>query len=106
MIACVQTIANALQTTGLKFAHFSWSHAPSGDWGVYAEDGEGTFFADRKRSEVRTEGSIDYFTHSDDGVAKAAIETALDGIDIVYWLNSVQYEDDTGFIHYEWRWHE
>ena len=29
---------------------------------------------------------------------------ALDAAGIAWYLNSIQYEEDTGLIHYEWVW--
>lgn len=106
MIACVQRLSNALDTTGYKFAHFLWSHAPSGDWGVYSEDGAETFFADGRNASSRLTGSVDYYTRSDAEEVKTKIETALKTSGLAWWLESIQYENDTRFIHYEWRWHE
>ena len=34
----------------------------------------------------------------------AQIPTALDQIGAAWYLNSVQYEEETGLIHYEWVW--
>jgi len=36
---------------------------------------------------------------------KEEFEEALDASPYIAWrLNSVQFEPDTGFTHYEWRW--
>ena len=90
-----------LNATGYKFAHFGWSKAPTGDYGVWAEDGANDLNADDIHSEHAIEGTIDYFTRDDSGTPKTTIEAALDG-KVAYYLNSIQFEDDTGYIHYEW----
>lgn len=98
-------IKQALNSTGLPFAHFAWSKNASElsrDHGVWAEDSENTLFANGKHAERAIQGTIDYFTRSDDGAAMATIEAALDSINIAWYLNSIQFEDDTGFLHYEW----
>lgn len=95
-------LKSALDSTGYSFAHFGWSKAPSGDYGVYAEDSANDLIANGKHVEKVLQGTVDYFTRDDSGAPKAAIETALDGIGIAWYLNSIQFEDDTGYIHYEW----
>ena len=95
-------LKSALNGTGLLFTHFGWSKAPSGDYGVYAEDGANDLIANGKHSERVLQGTVDYFTRDDSGTPKTTVETALDGAGIAWYLNSVQLEEDTGYIHYEW----
>lgn len=97
-------LKTALDETGLRFAHFAWSKAPSGDYGVYAEEGASDFVADGVHLEKGTTGYIDYFTRDDSGTPKRTIETALQGLNIPWRVNSISYENDTGYIHYEWVW--
>lgn len=93
----------ALQATSLPFAHFAWAHAPAGDYGVYAEDDDGAMYADNAHAERATRGTIDFFTRDASGAQKTAIESALAGVEACAWRhNSTQYEQDTGYIHYEW----
>lgn len=91
-----------LEATGYSFAHFGWSRALAGDYGVWAEDGANDLRADDIHSEHITQGTVDYFTRDDSGTPQAAIEAALDNGAIAWYLNSIQFEDDTGYIHYEW----
>lgn len=93
-------IKNALDATGLQFAHFGWVEHPA-EYGVYAEEAGRDFLADDGHAERGTNGTIDYFTRNDDGACRGIIENALEGI-CGYRLNSIQYEDETGYIHYEW----
>ena len=92
----------ALDATGLQFAHFGWSKAPAGDYGVYAEDGANDLYADDIHAEKAVQGTIDYFTRDDSGAPQTTIENALNNGQIAWYLNSLQFEEDTGFIHYEW----
>lgn len=93
-------LKDALTATGYQFAHFGWSKAPAGDYGVYAEDGANDMMAGNAHAERATECSVDYFTRDDTGTPKDVIETAL--APFAWYLNSVQFEEDTGYIHYEW----
>lgn len=62
-----------------------------------------TLDGNNKKGEQGIEGAIDLFTAEEYDSAVDAIQNALDGLDSVSWrINSVQYEDDTNLIHYEW----
>ena len=95
-------LATALAGTGYQFAHFAWSKAPEGDYGTYAEYSGSDLEADDVHIEKGTEGYIEYYTRDDSGTPRTTIEAALNGLNIPWNLNTVQYENDTGYIHYEW----
>lgn len=95
-------LETALNATGYSFAHYGWSHAPTGDYGVYAEDGAEDFEADGRHAEKATECTVDLFTRNDSTGPREAIESALEAFNAPWYLNTVQFEDDTGYIHYEW----
>lgn len=95
-------LKNALTATGISFAHFGWDVAPPGDYGVYAEDAAGHFYADNQMTSQSCEGTVDLFTRAEGDTAKNKVQTALDSIGCSWRLNSVQYEEDTRYIHYEW----
>lgn len=71
---------------------------------VWAEDSDNDLSADNVHAERMYQGTIDLYTKSEDDPLMASIPQALEGIGAAYYLNSVQYEDDTGLIHYEWVW--
>lgn len=98
----VDELGTALNGTTYSFAHHAWSHAPSGDYGVYAEDSADDFLADGGHAEKAMEVTVDLFTRDDSFTPQNVIEGVLEDLDVPYYLNSVQYEDDTGYIHYEW----
>lgn len=95
-------LIRALEATGYDFAHYAWSKAPEGDYGTYAEDSGDDFGADNLHAERGTVGYINYFTRDDSETPRETIEAALNSINIPWSLNTVQYENDTGYIHYEW----
>ena len=98
-------VKTALDSTGLPFAHYAWaSNAKERktDHGVYAEDGANDLYADDIHAEKAVQGTIDYFTRDDSGTPQTTIENALNNGQIAWYLNSLQFEEDTGFIHYEW----
>lgn len=101
----LQTIKDALLTTGYKFAHYAWAKDAKElrrDYGVYAEDGANDLIADDTHTEKVTQGTIDYYTRDDSGTPQTTIENALNNGKIAWYLNSIQFEEDTGYIHYEW----
>lgn len=97
-------LITALNTTGYLFAHHAWDEAPKGDYGIYAEDEGDDLIADNKHIERGTRGYIDFFTRDDTSVPRDTIESALNGV-CSFSLESIQFEEDTGYIHYAWRWY-
>lgn len=95
-------LKTALDATGYLFRHYGWSKAPSGDYGVYAEDGENALEASNVHAETVLTGTVDYFTRDDSSTPRETIEAALNGIPCAWYLNTIQFEEDTGYIHYEW----
>ena len=71
-------------------------------YGVWAEDGANDLHADNAHAEKLAEGTVDWFTRDDAMPAKPIIEAALTAAGCAWYLNSIQMEDDTGYIHLEW----
>lgn len=94
-------LMQALLQTGYQFAEWAWDKAPTGDYGVVSLERGADFVADGHHAERGTNGFVDYFTRVSSEVPRNTIEQALDGV-CAFSLRSVQYEDDTGYIHYEW----
>lgn len=104
-VADLGTLLNGIVTSGtntMKFAHHAWSTAPDGDYGIYAEDMAVGLSLDNIVGEQMLEGTIDYFTRDDSGTPMTQIQAALNAAGVHAHLNSIQYEQDTGYIHYEW----
>ena len=97
-----EELVQALNNTGFAFAHHAWSKAPSGDYGVYAEESGEDFIADSVHAETGIVCYVNYYTRDGSMTPKNTIEAALNSIRIPWQLNTVQYENDTGYIHFEW----
>lgn len=70
---------------------------------VWAEDSEGSSVeGDDRKINQSIQGTIDYFTKQDFDENVDKIQAALTAACISFYLNSVQYEDETEYIHYEW----
>lgn len=86
------------------FAAYAWSHAPADNYGVIAIDGQNALRGGDKTAEKVTEGTIDWFTRTPASAIPGGVESMLDRLGASWYLNSVQYEEDTGLLHYEWVW--
>lgn len=88
---------------GVSFTEYEWKTRPNGDFGTVqldfeADDDNGN---DQKIDRA-WEGSVDLFTHGRKMMIVAAVETALESVCSGSWyLNSEQYEQQTGLIHRE-----
>lgn len=72
---------------------------------VWAEDGEaGSLDADDEKTDQVLQGTIDYFTKTEYDPNFKLIQAKLNAIDISWKLNSIQHENETDYIHYEWIW--
>ena len=71
---------------------------------VWQEDGANDFEADGIHAEKAVKGSTDLFTKQEFDPWRDELEAALDAAEIVWRLNSCQFEEETGFWHYEWAW--
>ena len=72
---------------------------------VWQEDGQDDLVVDGVHDEQAVTGSSDLFTKKEFDPWKESFEAALNAVDGITWaLNSIQYEVDTGFWHYEWIW--
>lgn len=71
---------------------------------VWAEEARKDLLAADTHAERVWRGTTDLYTKQEGDPWAAALEESFDGKGIAWSLNSVQYEDDTGFIHTEWVW--
>lgn len=72
---------------------------------MWAESGEeNSFEADNHKQEQNISGTCDFYTKTEFDPLIDEIQEALDDMGLTWSLNSVQYEDETKMIHYEWNW--
>ncbi len=71
---------------------------------VWAEEGANALHADGGTAEQSPRGTLDYFTQAEFDPMVDAIQDKLQELGCAWELNSVQREEDTGIIHYEWIW--
>ena len=89
---------------GVEFAEYEWRTRPNGNFGTVqidfeAEDDEG----DDSKQDRAWEGSVDLYTHGKQMETVTAVESVLAEVCGASWyLNSEQYEHETGLIHREY----
>lgn len=72
---------------------------------TWAEDGQGdSLCSDNTMVAQAITGTVHLFTRAEYDPLVDKIQKALKLWHIPHHLNSVQYETDTGLIHYEWVW--
>ena len=71
---------------------------------VWAEDARNDLISDGVHSETAIQGTTDLYTKIESDPWADEFEKALDAAGISWYKSSVQYEEDTGYIHHEWIW--
>ena len=71
---------------------------------VWQEDGANDLEANGAHAEQAVSGTTDLFTKQEFDPWVRELGARLDDFGIAWYLNPVQYEEDTGFWHYEWVW--
>lgn len=105
----LKLIRDALNGTSARGSVFHYKKpnqaAGSSLWIVWQEDGSSTnFWANNRHSEQQLHGTIDLYTKQEYDPLIEEIQDALNNIEAGWSLLSVQYEDETNLIHYEWEW--
>lgn len=99
-----EELLEALQAIdGVSFTEHEWKTRPAGDHGTVQLDFEAADDNGDDRHQDRAwEGSVDLFTHGKAMMTAAAVESALETVCGGSWfLNSEQYERETGLVHRE-----
>lgn len=71
---------------------------------VWQEDGSNDLAGDNGHGETAVTGTTDLYTKQEFDPWADALEGSLSSYGISWRLDNVQYEEDTGFYHYEWLW--
>lgn len=93
----------ALLTVTNEVYHYRRPKDPTEKYIVWAEDSEDSSFAAGNRTEEQQlHGTVDYYTLTEFDENVDLIQTAFYNAGIEFRISSVQYEDETNLIHYEW----
>ncbi|MEI3499918.1 MAG: hypothetical protein V8Q39_00105 [Anaerovoracaceae bacterium] len=79
-------------------------HMQSDRYFVWGERGRNDFEADGIHEEKAILGYTDLYSKQEFEPWRDEIERQFDAAEISWALNSVQFEEETGFTHVEWYW--
>lgn len=100
----LKTVKDALLAVGVPVSHYRAAKQPD-KYIVWSEDNSPkAAWGDDGCTFQIIEGTVHYFTRTEFDVNVEKIQLELSGAEIVWRYNSIQYEDDTGYIHHEWIW--
>jgi len=103
MLELLERVKAALLMVPVAVFHYRAMKKPD-QYIVWAERSDGSSLeADNRKQECSIEGYIDYFTRDDKDPHVALIQEALKSAEIAFFLNDVQYEEETGYLHYAWK---
>jgi len=102
--ATLEQLRDALLTIdGLPVFHYFKPSEVKNRYCIWAEDTEATSLkADNIKSIQQLQGTIDLYSKQEFDPAVDAIQSVLNDAQIGFYQNSIQYEDETGLIHWEW----
>ena len=104
MFSKIRQIEELMLTVTDSVFHYEAMDKPD-QYIVYAEDREGSSVeGDDQKINQSIQGTIDYFTKKDWDENVNKIQGVLKDNCISFYLNSVQFEEETGYQHYEWVW--
>lgn len=99
----IRDILNSTSAKGRVF-HYTRPAKSLPSWVVWQEDGSDMdFHGNNKKQIQQIHGTIDCYSKTEYDPLFDEIQDALNESDVTGWsLLSVQYEDETALIHYEW----
>lgn len=101
----LKNLRDVLKTTSVpdRVYHYERPKDVKAPWIVWQEDGEATsLYGDNRKAEQQVHGTIDCYTQTEYDPLLDEIQEALNKAGVGWFLYSVQYEDSTKLIHYEW----
>ena len=106
MLNALLTALNGL--TDIPFVELAWSHSPDDKYGVITLDNQIALNTGSSPvSEKMLSGFVDVFIKKPQDLSVIDdVESVLHELGIWFALNSVQFEDDAGYVHYEWEWRD
>ena len=106
----LQTISGIFATLAAENApgypvyHYQAPAETKAPYIVWAEDDRIDLKAGNIHAEKAWQGTLDFFTHTEFDSGFGYIEALFDAKGFSWRFESVQFEEDTDLIHYEWVW--
>jgi len=96
------TLKNALIELEDKVYHYGAPNKEAPSYIVWMEDGAESISGDNGHAEDAWTGSVDLYTKTEFDPLMDQIPAAIEAVGGSWTLNAVQFETETGLIHYEW----
>lgn len=105
------SLQNKLAQLGTAFgvlterAYHYWRTSVEPPYLIWAESGEeDSFHSDDQKAEQAISGTVDVFTRTEFDPLLDDVQDTLEALGVAWSLSSVQFEEETNLIHYEWSW--
>lgn len=101
----LKKVRDALHKTGVPVFHYRRPNNKPLRYIIWQEDGSNTdMWADNHMKEQQLHGTIDLYTTMEYDEGIDLVQEELNGVMVGWSLTTVDYEDETNLIHYEWEW--
>jgi hypothetical protein len=96
-------VKEACLATKISTFHYFKSSKSLDHYFVWSESLEdSSAHSDNEKTDCILEGTVDFFHKLENDPAFDLIQMEFNKRNIDFYLNSTQYENETGFIHHEW----
>lgn len=95
-------LLRAMKATGIPFAAAGWAKAPKGDYGTVSYRAFEPLFADDTLVSIQSEAMVVLHSPGNGEASAERIQQKLRETGITWWLESVDYNNDTGFTVWQW----
>lgn len=99
----LKRVRDALTVLSVNVYHY-WRPKMAAPFVVWQEDSGRTFEADNRTEEMIAAGTLDIYSKTEYDPLFDSVMDALTDAGVAWSLESIQYEDETGLIHYELGW--
>lgn len=99
----LKQIGDALAGLSIPVYHY-WRPNMTAPYVVWTESGSNPAYAGNLVAEQALTGAVHLFTQTEYDPVVDEVQAILAQLRCVWTLESVQFEEDTELIHYEWSW--
>lgn len=101
----LRAIGRAFSEVCPATSHYFRADRSTAPFLIWAEDGEQNSMqgGNNKRTQA-INGTVDYYTKTEFDPTVDQIQVAMNNQGLAWEMNSIQYEEETGLIHYSWDW--
>lgn len=100
----LEQLKTALVSVLQKVYRYKAPPNTSAPYAVWGEDSRNDFIAGGKHAEKAWQGTLDYYTKVENDPVVTELEDVLEKNTMTWYFSSIQYEEETGLIHFEWVW--